>query len=171
MVSWHLKRGVIQKSIARKQVYFSSLDVTAKVISPEFAQVSLARRLTWTSYSYADLRLCHRRKLSHRWTTMHNIFLPLMLLCARLRLAKLPTVSFHIFIFRTYFFSSYDLTLPPRLLCTLQPSLITCPSLTIVAKSLMSRLRDTLQFPKWFEPINPTDSDVLFWLDSRTETG
>lgn len=174
VVSWHLKRGVIQKSIARKQVYFSSLDVAAKVISPEFAQVSPARRLTWTSYNYADLRLCHRRKLSHRWTTMHNIFLQLMLLCARLRLAKLPTVSFHIFIFQTYFFFIvwFDAAPPPTLgvlLNTLQPSLTTCPSLTIVAKSLMSRLRDTLQFRSDSNQSIPLT--LTSYSDSRTETG
>ena len=158
-------RGVIQKSIARKQAHFSSLDVAAKVIFPEFAQVSLLAGLREPAimiptYGYVIVENYHTDG-----PTMHNIFLPPMLLCARLRLAKLPTDSFHIFIFQTYiyiyfFFSSYNLTLPPPptlgvLLNTPQPSFITCQLvLTIVAKSIMSRLRDT-------QILNSTVSEVI----------
>jgi len=102
-VGWYLdtlkgdKRGVIQKSIA----HFSSLDVAAKVIFPEFAQVSLLAGLREPAIIMPTYGCVIVENYHTRWTTMHNIFLPPLLLCARLQLAKLPTVSFHIFIFQT----------------------------------------------------------------------
>ena len=65
IVSSHLKRGVIQKSIARKQAHFSSLNDAAKIIFPEFAQVSLLAGLHEPAIIMLDLQLCDRRKLSH----------------------------------------------------------------------------------------------------------
>ena len=60
-----------------------------------------------------DLRLCDCRKFSHRQTTMHNIFLPPMLLRARLRQPELLAFSFHILIFQTLFFSWFNLDAAP----------------------------------------------------------